>query len=140
MRGGGGEGGGIIGMKGQGIRVMTLSLTLAFILRPPLQDDVLPGTLTVYEYLRFTASLRLTPEQRAASPGCEEGVVWAVVEELGLTRVAHCFIGDAFVRGLSGERRGGQGGGGGVVSGGGAGAHPGGALLHRGRLREGAVG
>ena len=40
-----------------------------------------------------------------------EGVVWSVVEELGLTRVAHCYIGDAFVRGLSGEDEGGRGGG-----------------------------
>ena len=31
--------------------------------------------------------------------------VWSVVEELGLSRVAHCFIGDSFVRGLSGGEK-----------------------------------
>jgi len=31
--------------------------------------------------------------------------VWSVIRQLGLTRVAHSFIGDAFMRGLSGGEK-----------------------------------
>lgn len=30
-------------------------------------------------------------------------MVWSIIQELGLGKVAHSRIGDAFVRGLSGE-------------------------------------
>lgn len=69
----------------------------------------------MYEYLHFTASLKLPRADpsgnppggrtREDGPPNEEDIeaaVWRVIEELGLVKVAHSFIGDAFVRGLSG--------------------------------------
>ena len=98
------------------------------------QEILLPGTSTVWEYLTFHAALRmpqpqqqqqqlqqphsdgLTAPNRRASASAAAALavrrrVGEVVEELGLTRVAHSLIGDAFVRGLSGEEEGGRGGG-----------------------------
>ena len=93
------------------------------------QDILLPGTSTVWEYLTFHAALRMPQQQQqqqlsdglaapnrraSASDAAALAVrrrVGEVVEELGLTRVAHSLIGDAFVRGLSGEEEGGRGGG-----------------------------
>ena len=69
---------------------------------------MLPGTLTVYEYLLFNASLRLParlvdPPEGPSEQERLQGLVGQVIRELGLAKVAHSFIGDAFVRGLSGE-------------------------------------
>ncbi|GFR46199.1 hypothetical protein Agub_g7730, partial [Astrephomene gubernaculifera] len=68
-----------------------------------LQDDVLPGTSTVFEYLAFHAALRLPASRHSQRQ--REGRVWGLVRRLGLTRVVHSFIGDAHVRGLSGGEK-----------------------------------
>ncbi|CAD7697824.1 unnamed protein product [Ostreobium quekettii] len=66
------------------------------------QDDILPGTSTVFEYLMFHSSLRLPP-----SVGHKEREWRAthLIDSLGLGRVAHSFIGDQFTRGLSGGEK-----------------------------------
>ncbi|KAL6746090.1 P-loop containing nucleoside triphosphate hydrolase protein [Haematococcus lacustris] len=72
------------------------------------QDDVLPGTLTVYEYLLMNAALRLPPDEAGARGGSSPRhlrQVWSLVQSLGLSKVAHSTIGDAFVRGLSGGEK-----------------------------------
>ena len=66
------------------------------------QDDVLPGTSTVWEHLMFHAALRL--------PGSVDrkrlrSVVWQTMRDLGITKLAHAHIGDAFTRGLSGGEK-----------------------------------
>eukprot|EP00208_Stichococcus_sp_RCC1054_P008188 CAMPEP_0206149676 /NCGR_PEP_ID=MMETSP1473-20131121/37907_1 /ASSEMBLY_ACC=CAM_ASM_001109 /TAXON_ID=1461547 /ORGANISM="Stichococcus sp, Strain RCC1054" /LENGTH=1805 /DNA_ID=CAMNT_0053547157 /DNA_START=182 /DNA_END=5600 /DNA_ORIENTATION=- len=65
------------------------------------QDDVLPGTSTVWEFLSFHAALRLPLLNKQA----QGERVWQVVQQLGLEKVAHSFIGDEWVRGLSGGER-----------------------------------
>lgn len=87
------------------------------------QEVLLPGSSTVSEYLTFHAALRLPRPPGAGGGGGGGGAAAAgdasdtasshaavvrcrvlqVVQELGLAKVAHSFIGDAFVRGLSGE-------------------------------------
>ncbi|KAF5834484.1 hypothetical protein DUNSADRAFT_8809 [Dunaliella salina] len=73
------------------------------------EDDVLPGTLTVSEYLAFQASLKLPPAKKNRKGDGERPAhsdkVWSVIKQLGLTRVAHSFIGDSFMRGLSGGEK-----------------------------------
>ncbi|EFJ49894.1 hypothetical protein VOLCADRAFT_104135 [Volvox carteri f. nagariensis] len=68
-----------------------------------LQDDVLPGTTSVLEYLAFNAVLRLPP--RRYSQRQRDARVWGLVRRLGLTKVVHSYIGDAHVRGLSGGEK-----------------------------------
>ena len=63
------------------------------------QDDVLPGTSTVFEYLLFNAALRMP---RDVTRHQKEKRVFDVVQQLGLAKVAHNFVGDQFTRGLSG--------------------------------------
>ena len=63
------------------------------------QDDVLPGTSTVFEYLLFNAALRMP---RDVTRHQKEKRVFNVLRQLGLTKVAHNFVGDQFTRGLSG--------------------------------------
>eukprot|EP00891_Asterochloris_glomerata_P009058 jgi/Astpho2/9058/e_gw1.00133.213.1_t len=65
------------------------------------QDDILPGTSTVWEYLRFHAKLRMGA---FSSQGIEQQA-WSVIQLLGLSKVAHSLIGDAFTRGLSGGEK-----------------------------------
>ena len=48
------------------------------------QDDVLPGTSTVWEYLCFHAELRL-PD--SASQGARAARVQAIIDQLSLTKV-----------------------------------------------------
>ncbi len=95
------------------------------------QEILLPGTSTVFEYLAFHAALRMpqsagtSARQAGESKGGSGGIdggrpgpsaaaafqeavrrrVAEVVSELGLERVAHSLIGDAFVRGLSGGEK-----------------------------------
>ena len=52
---------------------------------PPLQDDVVMGTLTVRENLRFSAALRLPS---SLAQGEKEARVNHLIRELGLTKVA----------------------------------------------------
>ncbi|CAG9464674.1 unnamed protein product, partial [Pedinophyceae sp. YPF-701] len=66
-----------------------------------LQDDVLHGTSTAFEFLMFHAELRLPGKSREE----RVGRVLGVLSELGLTRVAHSVVGDELVRGLSGGER-----------------------------------
>lgn len=67
-----------------------------------LQDDVLPGTSTVFECILFHAQLRM-PED--TSPSAMEKQVHHVCRQLGLEKVMHSYIGDSFVRGISGGSR-----------------------------------
>lgn len=48
------------------------------------QDDVLPGTSTVWEYLSFHAELRL-PD--SASQGARAARVQAIIDQLSLAKV-----------------------------------------------------
>ena len=66
------------------------------------QDDVLPGTSTVFEYLTFHAELRLP---RAMNRDQRRARVHSVLSELGLGKVGSSLIGDAFRRGLSGGEK-----------------------------------
>ncbi|KAL0042544.1 hypothetical protein WJX79_003095 [Trebouxia sp. C0005] len=67
------------------------------------QEPELPGTSTVWEYLRFHARLRMPDEQKRNNGA--ESRVWGVISQLGLNKVAHSLIGDAFTRGVSGGER-----------------------------------
>ncbi|XP_057699323.1 broad substrate specificity ATP-binding cassette transporter ABCG2d [Corythoichthys intestinalis] len=66
------------------------------------QEDVVMGTLTVRENLRFSAALRL--------PACvsereKELRVNRLITELGLAKVANCKVGAQMTRGISGGER-----------------------------------
>lgn len=66
------------------------------------QDDVLPGTSTVWEYMLFHHSLRV----KASRPQrLQSSDIWTVLDQLGLAKVAHSPIGDLFTRGLSGGEK-----------------------------------
>ena len=67
-----------------------------------LQDDVLPGTSTVLEYMAFHAALRLP--HSIVGPARQARVV-GVLGALGLARLAGSTIGDQFQRGLSGGEK-----------------------------------
>lgn len=73
-----------------------------------LQDNVLPGTPTVFEHIMFHAQLRiplpsyLTKKQRERRL---KSKVRHICRQLGLERVLHNRIGDAYIRGLSGGER-----------------------------------
>lgn len=67
-----------------------------------LQDDVLPGTSTVFEYLLFHAVLRLPS---SISQEEKEARVFSIIKRLGMQKVSHNLIGDQFMRGLSGNAR-----------------------------------
>ena len=49
-----------------------------------MQDDVLPGTSTVWEYLQFQARLRMPADAMRSQ---QERRVWHVLQQLRLTRV-----------------------------------------------------
>lgn len=65
-----------------------------------LQEDVLPGTSTVFEYLLFHANLRLPKTVPATQ---KELMVYSVIKQLGLEKVGHNLVGDEYTRGLSGR-------------------------------------
>ncbi|KAM9314849.1 broad substrate specificity ATP-binding cassette transporter ABCG2d [Pholidichthys leucotaenia] len=66
------------------------------------QDDVVMGTLTVRENMRFSAALRLP----TAVPQSEkEARVNHLIKELGLTKVADSRVGTPMTRGISGGER-----------------------------------
>ncbi|XP_062411432.1 broad substrate specificity ATP-binding cassette transporter ABCG2d [Sardina pilchardus] len=66
------------------------------------QDDVVMGTLTVRENLRFSAALRLP-----SSVGQREKEVRVnhLIQELGLSKVADSKVGTQLIRGISGGER-----------------------------------
>ncbi|KAK7129482.1 hypothetical protein R3I94_017635 [Phoxinus phoxinus] len=66
------------------------------------QDDVVMGTLTVRENLRFSAALRLpkTIKQRE-----KDAKVERLIQELGLSKVADSRVGTQLIRGVSGGER-----------------------------------
>ncbi|XP_070831263.1 broad substrate specificity ATP-binding cassette transporter ABCG2d [Chaetodon trifascialis] len=66
------------------------------------QEDVVMGTLTVRENLRFSAALRLP----SSVPQSEkEARVNRLIKELGLTKVADSKVGTQMTRGISGGER-----------------------------------
>ncbi|KAM9363915.1 broad substrate specificity ATP-binding cassette transporter ABCG2-like [Symphorus nematophorus] len=66
------------------------------------QEDVVMGTLTVRENLRFSAALRLP----SSVPQSEkEARVNHLIKELGLTKVADSMVGTQMTRGISGGER-----------------------------------
>ena len=91
------------------------------------QEDILPGMLTVLEHLKFHARLRMDPEElirpregqdqmgdetkclcrRVSSRHREyrEAFVHDLMKQLGLDKVAHSLIGNAMHRGLSGGEK-----------------------------------
>ncbi|MCJ8741991.1 hypothetical protein PDJAM_G00077100 [Pangasius djambal] len=66
------------------------------------QDDVVMGTLTVRENLRFSAALRLP---MSISQKEKEEKVERLINELGLTKVADSRVGTQLIRGISGGER-----------------------------------
>ncbi|XP_029360799.1 ATP-binding cassette sub-family G member 2-like [Echeneis naucrates] len=66
------------------------------------QDDVVMGTLTVRENLRFSAALRLPSSMPQAE---KEARVSHLIKELGLTKVADSKVGTQMSRGISGGER-----------------------------------
>ncbi|NXA96069.1 ABCG2 protein, partial [Melanocharis versteri] len=66
------------------------------------QDDVVMGTLTVRENLKFSAALRLPKSVKEQE---KNERVNQVIKELGLTKVADSKVGTQFSRGVSGGER-----------------------------------
>ncbi|XP_064917920.1 broad substrate specificity ATP-binding cassette transporter ABCG2 isoform X2 [Columba livia] len=66
------------------------------------QDDVVMGTLTVRENLKFSAALRLPKSVKEQE---KNERVNQVIKELGLTKVADSKVGTEFTRGVSGGER-----------------------------------
>ena len=64
------------------------------------QDEMLIAMLTVRETIMYAARLRLAGDQ-----ALHESVTDTVISDLGLTEVAHTYIGNFFVRGISGGQR-----------------------------------
>ncbi|XP_065489645.1 broad substrate specificity ATP-binding cassette transporter ABCG2 [Caloenas nicobarica] len=66
------------------------------------QDDVVMGTLTVRENLKFSAALRLPKSVKEQEKNVR---VNQVIKELGLSKVADSKVGTQFTRGVSGGER-----------------------------------
>uniref|UniRef100_A0A8C1XZC8 ATP-binding cassette, sub-family G (WHITE), member 2a n=1 Tax=Cyprinus carpio TaxID=7962 RepID=A0A8C1XZC8_CYPCA len=66
------------------------------------QDDVVMGTLTVRENLRFSAALRLPKSIRQRE---KDEKVEKLIQELGLSKVADSRVGTQLIRGVSGGER-----------------------------------
>ncbi|NXB29842.1 ABCG2 protein, partial [Eulacestoma nigropectus] len=66
------------------------------------QDDVVMGTLTVRENLKFSAALRLPKSVKEQE---KNERVNQIIKELGLTKVADSKVGTQFSRGVSGGER-----------------------------------
>lgn len=75
---------------------------LAPICGASLQDDVLFYNLTVRETLEFAAKMRLPSSVPAAA---KSELVSEIIAELGLAKAQNTFIGNSFVRGISGGER-----------------------------------
>ena len=86
-------------LNGQRVKPVVMRRLSGYVM----QDDVLPGTSTVWEYMLFHANLRMPKHYSALE---RKQRAHEVIEQLGLGKVAHSFIGDDFWRGLSkGEKR-----------------------------------
>ncbi|XP_050952215.1 broad substrate specificity ATP-binding cassette transporter ABCG2 [Labeo rohita] len=66
------------------------------------QDDVVMGTLTVRENLRFSAALRLPKSIRQRE---KDEKIERLIQELGLSKVADSRVGTQMIRGVSGGER-----------------------------------
>uniref|UniRef100_A0A672PGN9 ATP-binding cassette sub-family G member 2-like n=1 Tax=Sinocyclocheilus grahami TaxID=75366 RepID=A0A672PGN9_SINGR len=66
------------------------------------QDDVVMGTLTVRENLRFSAALRLPKSIRQRE---KDEKIERLIQELGLSKVADSRVGTQLIRGVSGGER-----------------------------------
>ncbi|NXL05492.1 ABCG2 protein, partial [Mesembrinibis cayennensis] len=66
------------------------------------QDDVVVGTLTVRENLKFSAALRLPKSVKEQE---KNERVNQIIKELGLSKVADSKVGTQFIRGVSGGER-----------------------------------
>ncbi|XP_026055603.1 ATP-binding cassette sub-family G member 2 isoform X2 [Carassius auratus] len=66
------------------------------------QDDVVMGTLTVRENLRFSAALRLP---KSISQQEKDEKIEKLIQELGLSKVANSRVGTQLIRGVSGGER-----------------------------------
>ena len=66
------------------------------------QDDVLPGTSTVWEHLLFHATLRMPS---GTSTNALRRRVGQTMRDLGIEKLADSLIGDQFSRGLSGGEK-----------------------------------
>ena len=66
------------------------------------QDDVLPGTSTVWEHLLFHATLRMPI---GTSTNALRRRVGQTMRDLGIEKLADSLIGDQFSRGLSGGEK-----------------------------------
>ncbi|XP_052450743.1 broad substrate specificity ATP-binding cassette transporter ABCG2-like isoform X1 [Carassius gibelio] len=66
------------------------------------QDDVVMGTLTVRENLRFSAALRLP---KSISQQEKDEKIEKLIQELGLSKVADSRVGTQLIRGVSGGER-----------------------------------
>ncbi|NWI22502.1 ABCG2 protein, partial [Sula dactylatra] len=66
------------------------------------QDDVVMGTLTVRENLKFSAALRLPKSVKEQE---KNERVNQIINELGLSKVADSKVGTQFIRGVSGGER-----------------------------------
>uniref|UniRef100_A0A8C2EPY4 ABC transporter domain-containing protein n=1 Tax=Cyprinus carpio TaxID=7962 RepID=A0A8C2EPY4_CYPCA len=66
------------------------------------QDDVVMGTLTVRENLRFSAALRLPKSIRQRE---KDEKIEKLIQELGLSKVADSRVGTQLIRGISGGER-----------------------------------
>lgn len=93
-----GKVGGRLCLNGQPMTPSMLRSKVGYVL----QDDILPGTATVHEYLMFHAFLRLPGHVTEAQ---RSNRVKAVLKELNLAAYASVRIGDAFTRGLSGGQK-----------------------------------
>ena len=78
------------------------SFLLTFFPSPFTHIPVLIGTLTVFETLMFAAKLRLPTSMTQQN---KESIVNVVITELGLESVRNTYIGNFFIRGLSGGQR-----------------------------------
>uniref|UniRef100_A0A672PE60 ATP-binding cassette, sub-family G (WHITE), member 2a n=1 Tax=Sinocyclocheilus grahami TaxID=75366 RepID=A0A672PE60_SINGR len=85
----------ILGPTGSG----KSSWTVCFLF---LQDDVVMGTLTVRENLRFSAALRLPKSIRQRE---KDEKIERLIQELGLSKVADSRVGTQLIRGVSGGER-----------------------------------
>lgn len=99
-----------MGVSGD-IRINGVSTTARMIRRLSgyvLQDNVLPGTPTVFEHIMFHAQLRIPLPNSMTQKQRERRLkskVTHICRQLGLERVLHNRIGDAYIRGLSGGER-----------------------------------